>query len=103
MVEFPKQSQQNIGGEGHLMVHPVCLIQIHLSNLKYSSKVFFSLRFIKLDDINIDDEGVRIKCNQKKFLVPFHRSRPDVCPASHMINYMDVMQKNLRNLRPHDR
>ena len=72
---------------------------------------------IKLDDLNIDDEGVKIKYDQrdfrrdgkvystspKDFVVPFHKSNPEVCPASHIINYMDVMQKNLKDLRPSDR
>ena len=80
-------------------------------------------RHIKLDDIKITEEGVTIKCEEKdfrppvrvhgqlspgrerskEFLVPFDRFRPDLCPGSHVINYMDVMQKNLKNLRPDDR
>ena len=56
------------------------------------------MKLIRLSDVSVDGgKGVRLSCpgHSSAFLVPFNRGQPDVCMASHLINYMDVMQKNL--------
>ena len=53
-------------------------------------------------DVNIDKEGVRICRRGKSFLVPFNNGEPQLCLASHLINYMEVLRKSVEVLSPAD-
>ena len=69
-----------------------------------------SLKKIKLSCVKVDEQGVWITTpvnrvnlsKDDKFLVPFHTSKHDPCPASTVITYLDRLHKYLPDLGPSD-
>ena len=79
----------------HMLVNKAAMVIAHRGDL-----LLKELRHIKLDDVGINEDGVKVRCDDKEFLVPFNRAEPDICFASHIINYIDVMSKSLPSLGP---
>ena len=67
------------------------------------------LRSIKWENVKVDDEGAWItfthakargEVKENQFLVPFNRSKPEICMATRLIHYMDKLREALPTLDP---